>query len=118
MRVTDQNEIGQLLENMKTTIESLRDIVQQVNTSSLRIGEMSESLDNVTTTGSNNAARLNGEIINISSAVSQLASSTSEIASSANHASEVASQATSNVAMGLTEVDKTCLLYTSPSPRD
>ncbi|KAB0288339.1 HAMP domain-containing protein [Vibrio fortis] len=107
VKVTDQNEIGQLLENMKTTIESLRDIVQQVNTSSLRIGEMSESLDSVTTTGSNNASRLNDEIINISSAVSQLASSTSEIASSANHASEVASQATSNVAMGLTEVDKT-----------
>lgn len=107
VKVTDQNEIGQLLENMKTTIESLRDIVQQVNASSLRIGEMSESLDSVTTTGSNNASRLNDEIINISSAVSQLASSTSEIASSANHASEVASQATSNVAMGLTEVDKT-----------
>ncbi|MDK9761065.1 methyl-accepting chemotaxis protein [Vibrio sp. D420a] len=107
VKVTDQNEIGQLLENMKTTIESLRDIVQQVNDSSLRIGEMSESLDSVTTTGSNNASRLNDEIINISSAVSQLASSTSEIASSANHASEVASQATSNVAMGLTEVDKT-----------
>ncbi|MGR5558932.1 methyl-accepting chemotaxis protein [Vibrio fortis] len=107
VKVTDQNEIGQLLENMKTTIESLRDIVQQVNKSSLRIGEMSESLDSVTTTGSNNASRLNDEIINISSAVSQLASSTSEIASSANHASEVASQATSNVAMGLTEVDKT-----------
>lgn len=107
VHVTDQNEIGQLLDNMKTTIESLRDIVNQVNTSSLRIGEMSESLDSVTTTGSNNAARLNDEIINISSAVSQLASSTSEIASSANHASEVASQATSNVAMGLTEVDKT-----------
>jgi methyl-accepting chemotaxis protein len=107
VKVTDQNEIGQLLENMKTTIESLRDIVQQVNASSLRIGEMSESLDSVTTTGSNNAARLNDEIINISSAVNQLASSTSEIASSANHASEVASHATSNVAMGLTEVDKT-----------
>lgn len=107
VKVTDQNEIGQLLENMKTTIESLRDIVQQVNASSLRIGEMSESLDSVTTTGSNNASRLNDEIINISSAVSQLTSSTSEIASSANHASEVASQATSNVAMGLTEVDKT-----------
>lgn len=107
VKVTDKNEIGQLLENMKTTIESLRDIVQQVNASSLRIGEMSESLDSVTTTGSNNASRLNDEIINISSAVSQLASSTSEIASSANHASEVASQATSNVAMGLTEVDKT-----------
>ncbi|GMM90978.1 methyl-accepting chemotaxis protein [Vibrio fortis] len=107
VKVTDQNEIGQLLENMKTTIESLRDIVQQVNDSSLRIGEMSESLDSVTTTGSNNASRLNDEIINISSAVSQLASSTSEIASNANHASEVASQATSNVAMGLTEVDKT-----------
>ena len=107
VKVTDQNEIGQLLENMKTTIESLRDIVQQVNASSLRIGEMSESLDSVTTTGSDNAARLNDEIINISSAVNQLASSTSEIASSANHASEVASHATSNVAMGLTEVDKT-----------
>jgi methyl-accepting chemotaxis protein len=107
VKVTDQNEIGQLLENMKTTIESLRDIVQQVNASSLRIGEMSESLDSVTTTGSNNAARLNDEIINISSAVNQLASSTTEIASSANHASEVASHATSNVAMGLTEVDKT-----------
>ncbi|MEF1228529.1 methyl-accepting chemotaxis protein, partial [Vibrio fortis] len=37
VKVTDQNEIGQLLENMKTTIESLRDIVQQVNASSLRI---------------------------------------------------------------------------------
>jgi len=107
VKITDKNEIGQLLENMKKTIESLRDIVSQVNSSSLRVGEMSQSLNQVTDTSSAHAARLNEEMTNIATTVSQLAASTSEIASNANHASEVANQATSNVAMGLEEVEKT-----------
>ncbi|NVN80592.1 MULTISPECIES: methyl-accepting chemotaxis protein [unclassified Vibrio] len=107
VNIESKNEIGELLTNMEITIESLRDIVGQVNRSSGRIGEMSESLNQVTNNSSTNATQLNSEMINISSAVDQLASSTSEIASSANHASQVANQATENVAMGLKEVDKT-----------
>ncbi len=107
VNIESKNEIGELLTNMEITIESLRDIVGEVNRSSVRIGEMSESLNQVTNNSSTNATQLNNEMINISSAVDQLASSTSEIAASANHASQVANQATENVAMGLKEVDKT-----------
>ncbi|OED68428.1 chemotaxis protein [Vibrio splendidus ZS-139] len=107
VNIESKNEIGELLTNMEITIESLRDIVGEVNRSSVRIGEMSESLNQVTNNSSTNATQLNSEMINISSAVDQLASSTSEIAASANHASQVANQATENVAMGLKEVDKT-----------
>ncbi|NAZ98579.1 methyl-accepting chemotaxis protein [Vibrio toranzoniae] len=107
VNIESKDEIGELLTNMEITIESLRDIVGQVNRSSVRIGEMSESLNQVTNNSSTNATQLNSEMINISSAVDQLASSTSEIAASANHASQVANQATENVAMGLKEVDKT-----------
>ncbi|MCG9555474.1 methyl-accepting chemotaxis protein [Vibrio sp. Isolate31] len=107
VNIESKNEIGELLTNMEITTESLRDIVGQVNRSSVRIGEMSESLNQVTNNSSTNAIQLNSEMMNISSAVDQLASSTSEIASSANHASQVANQATENVAMGLKEVDKT-----------
>ncbi|MGR5335170.1 methyl-accepting chemotaxis protein [Vibrio gigantis] len=107
VNIESKNEIGELLTNMEITIESLRDIVGQVNRSSVRIGEMSKSLNQVTNNSSTNATQLNSEMMNISSAVDQLASSTSEIASSANHASQVANQATENVAMGLKEVDKT-----------
>ncbi|WP_299692159.1 methyl-accepting chemotaxis protein [uncultured Vibrio sp.] len=107
VNIESKNEIGELLTNMEITIDSLRDIVSQVNRSSVHIGEMSQSLNQVTNTSSTNATQLNSEMTNISSAVDQLASSTSEIANSANHASQVANQATENVAMGLKEVDKT-----------
>ncbi len=45
VNIESKNEIGELLTNMEITIESLRDIVGQVNRSSVRIGEMSESLN-------------------------------------------------------------------------
>ncbi|WP_117232645.1 methyl-accepting chemotaxis protein [Vibrio maerlii] len=103
----DKNEIGQLLANMNITIESLQDIVSKVNQSSVRIGEMSESLDLVTTTSSNNATELGTQMADISQSVVELTTSTSEIASSAKHASSIAQQAASNVEMGLKEVDQT-----------
>ena len=71
VNIKSNNEIGELLTNMEITIESLRDIVGQVNRSSMRIGEMSESLNQVTNNSSTNATQLNNEMINISSAVDQ-----------------------------------------------
>ncbi len=103
----DKNEIGQLLSNMQITIESLQDIVSKVDQSSVRVGEMSESLDQITTTSSNNATQLSSQMSDINRSVEELTASTSDIATSANQASNIAQQAAANVEMGLKEVNQT-----------
>lgn len=106
VEVTSKDEIGLLLANMKETILSLRDIVQQVNTSCEKVGEMSEELSVITNTTNSSSVALQQEMEQISASILQLSASTGEIATNATNASSFNAEVTKSVGFGLGEVEK------------
>ncbi|MGF1753804.1 methyl-accepting chemotaxis protein [Vibrio makurazakiensis] len=105
--VESKDEIGSLLENMRETIVSLRDIVSEVNGSCEKVGEMSEELSMITTTTNDSSMALQEEMEQISASIHELSISTQEISSNATSASQFNDEVTSNVTLGLNEVEKT-----------
>lgn len=107
VKVVGKDEIAELLGNMKVTIESLRDIVQQVDESCNKVGHMSEELTTITDQTNQGSIALNSEMQQVSAAAHELAASTTQIAHNAVNAAEFTQTATSHIEEGLTEVNRT-----------
>lgn len=103
----NQDELGELLDDIQGTILSLREIVSEVSNSSHRAGAMSEELSQITQLTNESSVALKAEMEGISAAVEQLSSSTLEISTSAQGASEFTKEATYNAEESLTVVGRT-----------
>ncbi|WP_158675983.1 methyl-accepting chemotaxis protein [Vibrio aquaticus] len=102
-----RDELGELLEDMQGTMQSLRDIVGEVSESSHRAGAMSEELSQITQLTNQSTIALKAEMEGVSTAIEQLSASTLEISTSAQGASEFTKQATFNAEESLSVVGQT-----------
>lgn len=107
VEVKGKDEIAQLLRNMRNTIESLRDIVETVADSCIKVGHMSEELQAITHTTDQSADRLRAEMDQIASAVQQLSTSTTEISQSATDGASFTQRAGQDISETLGDVEKT-----------